>query len=168
MITARHSELILSPLADVYGVLACYAFDGYWRKNVQRTEQSIQGLARSGVRVKQVMQLLGQEMAIEAEVTAAAINRRVAYESKGGPLELWDQRTFERVDKATRVTFELSIELRGWQRLMAPLLVHQLEQLVRADLQAANVLITTTPDIVLDLSQRASGTQPDAADELAS
>jgi hypothetical protein len=45
---------------------------------------------------------------------------------------------------------------------MAPLLVHQLEQLVRADLQAANALISTTPDIVLDLSQRASGIQPES------
>jgi hypothetical protein len=78
----------------------------------------------------------------------------------GGPLELWDQRTFERVEKATRVTFELSVELRGWQRLMAPLLVHQLEQLVRADLQAASTLITTTPNVLVELSQRASGFSP--------
>ncbi len=160
MITARHSELILCPLADVYGVLACYTFDGFWRKNVQLTEQNTPGLARSGGRLRQVMQMLGQEMEVEAEVTAAALNRRVAYESVGGPLELWDQRTFERVEKATRVTFEISIELRGWQRLMAPLLVHQLEDLVRADLQAANLLITTTPNVLLDLSQRAAGLPP--------
>jgi uncharacterized membrane protein len=100
------------------------------------------------------MQLLGQEMSIEGEVTAAALNRRVAYESVGGPLALWDQRTFERVDKTTHVTFELSVDLKGWQRLMAPLLVHQLEQFVRAELQAAKTLLESTPNVLIDLSQR--------------
>lgn len=154
MITARHSELITLPLTDVYGVMACYTYDGFWRKMVQRSEQVAPGLARSGLRLRQVMQLLGQEMAIEAEVTAAALNRRVAYESLSGPLAMWDQRTFERVDKATRVTLEVSVELKGWQRLMAPLLVHQLEQAVRTDLLAIKSLLESTPDVLIDLAAR--------------
>lgn len=154
MITARHSELIMMPLADVYGVMASYAYDEIWRKMVVRSEQIAPGLARSGLQFRQVMQFLGQEMAINVEVTAAAPNRRVAYETMSGPLALWDQRTFERVDKATRVTFELSVELTGWQRLMAPLLVHQLEHLVRADLLTVKNLIENTPDVLIDLSQR--------------
>lgn len=154
MITARHSEVIAMPLTDVYGVMACYTYDGFWRKLVQRSEQATPGLARSGLRLWQTVQLLGQEMTIEAEVTAAALNRRLAYESLSGPLVLWDQRTFERLDKATRVTFEVSVELRGWQRLMAPLLVHQLEQAIRADLLAAKTLIETTPNVVVDLAGR--------------
>ncbi|MDB5241500.1 MAG: hypothetical protein JWP57_2125 [Spirosoma sp.] len=154
MITARHSELILLPLTEVYGVMACYHYDAFWRKTVQRSQQDAPGLARSGLKLRQVIHLLGQAMTIEAEVTAAALNRRVAYESVGGPLALWDQRTFERLDKTTRVTFELSVDLKGWQRLMAPLLVHQLEQLVRAELQAAKTLLETTPNVLVDLSQR--------------
>ncbi|HLK98708.1 MAG TPA: hypothetical protein VK364_13135 [Hymenobacter sp.] len=154
MITARHSELIVLPLTEVYGVMACYYYDGFWRKTVQRSEQDTPGLAQSGRRLRQVIQLLGQEMSIEAEVTAAALNRRVAYESVGGPLALWDQRTFERIDKTTRVTFELSVDLKGWQRLMAPLLVHQLEQFVRAELLAAKTLLENTPNVLVDLSQR--------------
>ena len=154
MITARHSELIVLPLTEVYGVMACYYYDWFWRKTVQRSEPDMPGLAQSGRRLRQVIQLLGQEMSIEAEVTAAALNRRVAYESVGGPLALWDQRTFERIDKTTRVTFELSVDLKGWQRLMAPLLVHQLEQFVRAELLAAKTLLENTPNVLVDLSQR--------------
>ena len=156
MITARHSELIAAPLTEVYGVMACYTYDGFWRTTVRRSEQDAPGLARSGLRLRQTMQLLGQEMTVGAEVTAAALNRRVAYESVSGPLAIWDQRTFERVDKATRVTFELTVDLKGWQRLMAPLLVHQLEQLVRADLLAVNILFDTTPNILVELAHRAT------------
>ncbi len=37
---------------------------------------------------------------------------------------------------------------------MAPLLVHQIEQAVRADLLVAKSLIETTPNVVVDLAAR--------------
>lgn len=154
MITARRSELINAPLTEVYGVMACYTYDVFWRKTLQHTHPAGPGLARAGLQFRQVMQLLGQEMAIDAEVTAAAPNRRVAYESVGGALMLWDQRTFERTEKSTRVTFEITVELKGWQRLMAPLLVHQLEQLVGTDLLVFKTLLETTPNVLIELAKR--------------
>jgi hypothetical protein len=154
MITVRHSELIRLPLTDVYGLLGCYEYDLLWRSNLFAMNQDVPGLARSGMKLRQEVRLFDQEMTILAEVTAAAPNRRTAHESVDSPVELWEQRLFERVDKETRVTYEMSLELRGWQRLMAPLLIHQLQRQFRNDLIRAKLLLEDTPNPLIELPKR--------------
>ncbi|RCR66272.1 MULTISPECIES: hypothetical protein [Larkinella] len=154
MITVRHSELIRLPLTEVYGLLGCYEYDLLWRSNLFAMQQDAPGLARSGMKLRQEVRLFDQEMTILAEVTAAAPNRRTAHESVDSPVELWEQRLFERVDKETRVTYELSLELRGWQRLMAPLLIHQLQRQFRNDLIRAKQLLEDTPNPLIELPKR--------------
>lgn len=164
MITVRHTESIRLPLTDVYGLLGCYQYDVLWRTNLHELVQDAPGLARSGMQFNQVIQLLGQAMTLTIEVTVAAPNRRTACESVGGPVRLWEQRIFERSEKGTLVTYELSIELKGWQRLTAPLLVSQLQRQVKTDLEAFKTLVETTPNPLVELPRqlaaRASLTSP--------
>ncbi|WP_128543541.1 SRPBCC family protein [Larkinella soli] len=160
MITVRHSELIRLPLADVYGILACYDNDLLWRSNLSQINQDAPGMARTGMRLRQEIRLFDQRITVQAEVTAAAPNRRTAYVSVDGPVELWEQRIFERVEKDTRLTYELSVELKGWQRLMAPLLISQLQRQFRADLLRLKQLLEETPNPVIELPKRLAGGDP--------
>ncbi|GAB3922284.1 hypothetical protein [Larkinella terrae] len=154
MITVRHSELIRLPLTEVYGFLGCYEYDLLWRSNLFALKQDSPGLARSGMKLHQIVRLFDQEMTIVAEVTAAAHNRRTAHESVNSPVELWEQRLFERLNKETRVTYEMSLELKGWQRLMAPLLIHQLQRQFRNDLIRVKQLLEETPNPLIELPKR--------------
>ncbi|MFD1139705.1 hypothetical protein ACFQ4C_01230 [Larkinella insperata] len=154
MITVRHAELIRLPLTEVYGLLGCYEYDLLWRSNLYELRQDMPGLARSGMKLHQEVRLFDQQMTIMAEVTAAAPNRRTAHESVNSPVDLWEQRLFERVHKETRVTYEMSVELKGWQRLMAPLLIHQLQRQFRNDLLRVKQLLEETPNALIELPKR--------------
>ncbi|MGA0558604.1 hypothetical protein ACO2Q8_18225 [Larkinella sp. VNQ87] len=154
MITVRHAELIRLPLTEVYGLLGCYEYDVLWRTNLRALTQDRPGLARSGMKLQQTVRLFDQEMTIWAEVTAAAPNRRIAHESVDSPVQLWEQRLFERVAKDTLFTYEMSLELKGWQRLMAPLLIHQLQRLLRTDLARVKQLLEETPNPLIELPRR--------------
>lgn len=131
MPSAENSAVIERPRAEVFQFVANHENDAQWRPGVldiKRASGDGQGaIYRQGVKGP-----FGRRIAADFEVTAYEENSHIAFRTLGGPVQPEGSYRFEDADGGTRVTFSLSANLRGPQKLMLPMVASSMRSQVGA------------------------------------
>ncbi|GAB3946467.1 hypothetical protein GCM10028805_17040 [Spirosoma harenae] len=122
MMTIRATTFIQRPIADVYTYLGCYENDIHWRTGVIKMKQSVRGIAQTGMYTQEVVRFMGYQAMTTAEVTAAELNRRTAFQVIDGPVKAWEQRHFEKRRNGTHFTYELTVGTTGFLKVLSPII----------------------------------------------
>lgn len=135
---ASNSVVIDRPVNEVFAFLSDAENDKRWRPGVVEIRR------RSGQPViydQRVKGPFGRTVSADIEIVDVEPERRIAFRTITGPVRPSGSYRLEPAGEATRVTFELSAELRGPAKLMAPVVastmrseVAQLERL-KAELE---------------------------------
>ena len=120
MPSAENSIVINRPRAEVFRFVANHENDPQWRPGIVDISRA-SGEGQGAVYRQGVKGPMGRRIPADVEVTAYEENSHVAFRTLAGPVRPEGSYKFEDADGGTRVTFALSANLRGLQKLMAPM-----------------------------------------------
>ena len=120
MPSAENSVVIERPRSEVFAFVADHENDPKWRPGVVDIKRA-SGEGQGAVYTQGVQGPMGKRIDADFEVTAYQPDTLLAFRTLAGPVQPEGSYRFEEVDGATRVTFSLNAQLRGAQKLMAPM-----------------------------------------------
>jgi uncharacterized protein YndB with AHSA1/START domain len=125
------SFVINRPVEEVFAYLANLENDAEWRREWVEANKTSQAPLGVGATFRLDGEMLGRRIPTVYEVIEYEPNRTAAWKAVSGPLPLTFRRIFEGVEGGTQVTNRYEAELRGFLKLVKPLLMnmgkHQLE-----------------------------------------
>jgi len=120
MPSAEYSVTIDRPLHEVFAFVTTKENDPRWRPAVVEIER-VSGEG-TGARYRQLVKgPTGKAAPADFEVTGLEPGKRYAFRTTSGPVQPEGSFEFAEEGGATRVTFELNVELKGKQKMMAPM-----------------------------------------------
>jgi len=126
---AENSIVIAKPRGEVFAFVANHENDTRWRPgiaDIARASGDGQGaIYRQGVKGP-----MGRRIDADFEVTAYQEGSLLAFRTLAGPVRPEGSYRFEDADGGTRVTFSLSADLRGPQKLMSPMVAKSMRNQV--------------------------------------
>jgi len=131
MPSAENSIVVDKPRSEVFAFVANHENDTKWRPGIVDIERA-SGERRGAVYRQGVKGPMGRRIPADFEVTAYEENSHIAFRTLGGPVQPEGAYRFEDADGGTRLTFSLSAELRGPQKLMAPMVAKSMRSQVGA------------------------------------
>jgi carbon monoxide dehydrogenase subunit G len=131
MPSAENSVVINKPRSEVFRFVANHENDLKWRPGVLDIERA-SGEGRGAIYRQGVKGPLGRRIPADFEVTAYEEGSHIAFRTLGGPVQPEGAYRFEDADAGTRVTFSLTANLRGPQKLMAPMVSKSMSSQVDA------------------------------------
>ena len=138
------STMINRPIEEAFAVLANLESDVKWHSAFVETRNTSGGSLGVGARFLVFEGLLGRRTGgIVYEVTEYEPNRIAAWKTVSGPLQLKFWRTFERVVGDTRFTIRYEAEVRGFFKLVMPLLARTVKRQHEGDLRKVKELMET-------------------------
>lgn len=141
MPSAENSIVINRPRADVFAFVADHENDPKWRPGVLDITRA-SGEGQGAVYRQGVKGPMGKRIDADFEVTAYQEGSHLSFRTLGGPVQPEGSYVFEDADGATRVTFTLNANLRGPQKLMAPMVAKSMRAQVDALTNLKRVLET--------------------------
>jgi len=140
-----HRSLIVDrPASAAWQVLADYRYDPMWRTGVRTMNQQPPGLVTVGTTTLEILRFAGRTYRIPGEVIAVEPEQSIqwaASKATGG-------RYVDTIDDTScRIRLELNIQIRGFERLLAPLLIRMMNRTLDTDIdRLASLLHANTPD----------------------
>jgi len=131
MPSAENSIVVNKPRSEVFSFVANHENDPKWRPGVLDIARAA-GEGQGAVYRQGVKGPMGHRISADFEVTAYEENSHIAFRTLGGPVQPEGAYRFEDADDGTRVTFSLSANLRGPQKLMAPMVAGSIRSQVAA------------------------------------
>jgi carbon monoxide dehydrogenase subunit G len=131
MPSAENSIVIERSRPEVFAFVAEHENDKAWRPGVLDLERA-SGEGRGAVYRQGVKGPFGRRIPADFEVTAYEKDSHIAFRTLGGPVQPEGSYRFEDADGGTRVTFALNADLRGPQKLMAPMVRRSMSSQVAA------------------------------------
>ncbi len=131
MPSAENSVVVNKPRSEVFAFVADHENDPKWRPGVLDIKRA-SGEGHGAVYRQGVKGPMGRRIPADFEVTAYEASSHIAFRTLGGPVQPEGSYTFEDADGGTRVTFSLSAQLRGPQKLMAPMVARSMRSQVDA------------------------------------
>lgn len=128
------SFVINRPVEDVFAYLANLENDAEWRREWIEAKQTSQGPLGVGATIRLDGEMLGRRMPTVYEVIEYKPNRTAAWKAVSGPLPLTFRRTFVGVEGGTQVTNRYEAELRGFFKLVKPLLMNMGKRQLEGDI----------------------------------
>jgi uncharacterized membrane protein len=141
MPSAENSIVINRPCSDVFAFVANHENDPKWRPGVVDIARA-SGEGQGAVYRQGVKGPMGKRIAADFEVTAYEEGSHLAFRTLGGPVQPEGSYVFEDANGGTRVTFSLNANLRGPQKLMAPMVSKSMRTQVDALTNLKRVLET--------------------------
>ncbi len=135
------SIVINRPIEEVFGALTNLENDIRWRSEWVETRNTSGGAPGVGATFCLTGEFLGRRVPTVYEVIEYEPNRSAAWKTVSGPLPLTFQRTFERVEDGTRFTIRYEAEVRGFFKLVMPLLARTVERQQEGDLRKVKELM---------------------------
>ena len=139
MPSAENSIVINRPRSDVFAFVANHENDPRWRPGVVDIARA-SGEGQGAVYRQGVKGPMGKRIAADFEVTAYEEGSHLAFRTLGGPVQPEGSYVFEDANGGTRVTFSLNANLRGPQKLMAPMVSKSMRSQVDALTNLTRVL----------------------------
>ena len=131
MPAAENSVIVNRPRSEVFSFVANHENDAKWRPGVlditRASGEGVGAVYRQGVKGP-----MGRRISADFEVTAHEQNSHIAFRTLSGPVRPEGSYRFEDADSGTRVTFSLSANLRGAQKLMSPMVSRSMRSEVGA------------------------------------
>jgi uncharacterized protein YndB with AHSA1/START domain len=115
------------PVSDVFQFLSVNENALQWQPGLLETRitNDVQGVGKAWI---DVVQFLGRRMEVPFQVTDWQADRKVAFQSTGGPIPMQGSYTFESSGDGTQVTFVLTGEPGGFFKLAEPVLMKMLQR----------------------------------------
>jgi len=111
------------PIEAVFAYGADYRNDPEWRSEVSEMRYISGDPVGVGTHEIETVVLWGRRVVTETEITAFEPNSRVSFDYVSGPFRVRGSRSFERLERGTRFTFDLESRAIGrLDRLLAPLM----------------------------------------------
>jgi len=127
------SIVINQPIEEVFGFLTNLENDLKWRSEWVNAKNTSGGPLSVGATFRLSSELLGRQIPTVYEVIGYEPNRIAAWKTVSGPLPLTFWRTFEHVEGGTRVTIRYEAEVRGFFKLIKPLVVSMGKRALQGD-----------------------------------
>jgi uncharacterized membrane protein len=137
--SAENSIVIDRPRSQVFAFVADHENDPKWRPGVLDIKRA-SGEGQSAVYTQGVQGPMGKRVDADFEVTAYQDGTLLAFKTLAGPVRPEGSYRFEDADGGTRVTFSLNANLRGAQKLMAPMVAKSMRNQVAALVDLKRVL----------------------------
>jgi len=131
MPSAENSIVINWPRSEVFAFVANHENDVKWRPGVLDIARA-SGEGQGAVYRQGVKGPMGKRIPADFEVTAYQEGSHLAFRTLGGPVQPEGSYRFEDANDGTRVTFSLSANLRGPQKLMSPMVAKSMRSQVDA------------------------------------
>jgi uncharacterized membrane protein len=131
MPSAENSIVINRPRSEVFDFVAAHENDSKWRPGVVDIKRA-SGNEQGAVYTQGVEGPMGKRIDADFEVTAYQRGTLLAFRTLAGPVRPEGSYRFEDADGGTRVTFSLNANLRGPQKLMAPMVAKSMRNQVGA------------------------------------
>jgi carbon monoxide dehydrogenase subunit G len=131
MPSAENSIVINRPRSDVFAFVANHENDVKWRPGVLDITRA-SGEGQGAIYRQGLKGPLGRRIDGDFEVTAYQEGSLLAFRTLAGPVQPEGSYRFEDADSGTRVTFSLSANLRGPQKLLAPMVAQSMRNQVGA------------------------------------
>jgi uncharacterized membrane protein len=137
------SIVINQPIEDAFGFLSNLENDIKWRSEWVETRNTSGGNLGVGSTFCLTGEFLGRRVPTNYEVIEYEPNRSAAWKTVSGPLPLTFRRTFERVEGGTRFAIKYEAEVRGFFKLVMPLLARTVIRQHEGDLRKVKELMET-------------------------
>jgi carbon monoxide dehydrogenase subunit G len=131
MPSAENSVVVDRPRSDVFAFVANHENDVKWRPGVLDIARG-SGEGEGAVYRQRVAGPLGKRIDADFEITAYHDGSHIAFRTLGGPVRPEGSYLFEDANGGTRVTFSLSADLRGPQKLLTPMVAKSMRRQVEA------------------------------------
>ncbi len=131
MPSAENSVVVNKPRSEVFAFVANHENDVKWRPGVLDIKRA-SGEGQGAVYRHGVKGPMGRRIPADFEVTAYEENSHIAFRTLGGPVQPEGVYRFEDAGGGTRVTFSLAANLRGPQKLLAPMVARSMRSQVGA------------------------------------
>jgi uncharacterized membrane protein len=131
MASAENSIVIDRPRSDVFSFVADHENDPKWRPGVLDIKRA-SGEGQGAVYTQGVQGPMRKRIDADFEVIAYQPDTLLAFRTLAGPVRPEGSYRFEEADGGTRVTFSLNANLRGAQKLMAPIVGKSMRNQVAA------------------------------------
>jgi uncharacterized membrane protein len=129
--SAENIIVIDRPRSDVFSFVTEHENDPRWRPGVLDIKRA-SGEGQGAVYTQGVQGPMGKRIDADFEVTAYQPDTLLAFRTLAGPVRPEGSYRFEDADGGTRVTFSLNANLRGAQKLMAPMVGKSMRNQVAA------------------------------------
>lgn len=135
------SFVIKRPVEEVFAYLANLENDAEWRREWVESRQTSQASLGVGATFRLDGEMLGRRIPTVYEVIVYEPNRAAAWKAVSGPLPLTFRRIFESVEGGTQVTNRYEAELRGFLKLVKPLLMNMGKRQLEGDIPRLKELL---------------------------
>jgi uncharacterized protein YndB with AHSA1/START domain len=130
------SIVIARPAEVVFAYISNYEHDSQWRAGIIEMTQTPPGRTQIGTKTREVARFFGKKRVTPAEITNYEPERKVAFAGlMANSVPVSGSRTVERVEEQTRFIYQAKVELRGFYRLMEPLMAVILRRRFMRDLR---------------------------------
>lgn len=135
------NTVINRPIEEVFAVLENLENDLKWRSEWVDARKSTEGPIGIGTRYSLFAKAFGRRIETTYETIQYEPNRIAAWKAMSGPLPLTFRRSVEQVDGGTRFTIRYELELRGFLKLVMPLLAGSVTRQHAGDLRKLKELM---------------------------
>lgn len=122
MITITHQALINRPAADVFAFIADPTNDPRWCPPVLAAEQIKGKKPETGARYRQTVKPGPKKLISTLEITDFQPNQRLAWQGSNEMLAFHGWYEVEPADGGAHVTMSSKLEMKGFWRLLAPII----------------------------------------------
>ena len=127
MAKVETSIVVNRPVGEVFQFISVNENALQWQPGLleARVTNDVTGVGRAWI---DVVQFLGQRLEVPFRVTDWQADRKIAFQSTGGPIPMQGSYAFEPAGDGTRVTFLLTGEPGGFFKLAEPVLMQILQR----------------------------------------
>lgn len=137
------STVINRPIEDVFSVLSNLENDLKWRDEWVDARKTTEAPIGMGSRYSLFAKAFGRRMETVYETIQYEPNQSAAWKTVSGPIPMTFWRIFERVEGGTRLTIRYEAELRGFFKLVMPLMIGSVKRQHEGDLRKVKELLET-------------------------
>ncbi len=127
MAKVETSIVVKRPVGEVFQFLSVNENALQWQPGLLETRitNDVQGVGRAWI---DTVQFLGRRMEVPFQLTDWQADRKLGFQSTGGPIPMQGSYTFESSGDGTQVTFQLTGEPGGFFKLAEPVLMKMLQR----------------------------------------
>ena len=133
--------VINRPIEEAFGFLTNLENDIKWRSEWIETRNTSGGALGVGATFRLTGEFLGRRVPTVYEVIEYEPSQVAAWKTVSGSLPLTFRRSFERVESGTHFTIKYELEVRGFFKLVMPLLAGPVKRQHEGDLRKVKELI---------------------------
>jgi uncharacterized protein YndB with AHSA1/START domain len=144
----RHEVTIERKPEEVFAFLSDLERVSEWQQGVIRSQVLTPGPVRVGTRFTETAKVGPWRLDATCEVTAYEPARRMAFTASSKPIEYGGEFTLEPLGSGTRLSVDAAVRLKGFWRLMQPVMAGEMKSETRKELETIKRVLEGTAGAV--------------------